>query len=163
MIIVGPIIMLRKWPLSILALWVAAIWFLPLLYRELLATRALHQEAETRVTAAEDALRREVEQRSYLEREIEKVTRTLREAEAELRKERQKPRAMASAPKSVFRRVGLAPTAPRFVIDAARKAYRRAFHPDLHPQSRKAEAEQKFKQAEAAFDEIGKLRGFSKT
>jgi multidrug efflux pump subunit AcrA (membrane-fusion protein) len=163
MIIVGPIIMVRRWPLSILAIWFFTAWFVPRLYRELLGTRALHQEAQARVAAAEAVLSQVAEQKRHLERELQKLMKALQQAEGELRKERQKPRAAAGVVEPVFRRVGLDPSAPRFVIDAAHKAYRRAFHPDLHPQSRKAESERKFKQAEAAFDEIGKLRGFSKT
>lgn len=162
MIIVGPIIMVRRWPLSILALWVAAIWFLPLLYRELLAARALHQETKTRVAAAEDALRREAEQRSYLERELQKVTAALRETESQLQKERQKPPSVSSG-HPVFRRVGLDERAPKWLIAAAKREYRRRLHPDLHPAARKAEATRRFQECEAVFTDIERMRGFSET
>lgn len=160
MIIVGPIIMVRRWPLSLLLLWPLASWFVPRLYRELLGSRALHQEAAVRVAAAETSLRQQIEQRSYLERELQKVTRTLREAEAELREERQKPQAKSRAPKSVFRRVGLDADCPRWVAEAVRREYRKRLHPDLQPAARKPAAEKRFKDAEAVFDEVWRLRGF---
>jgi DnaJ-class molecular chaperone len=40
------------------------------------------------------------------------------------------------------------------------KAYRVNLHPDLQPAAQKAEAEKRFKKAEAAFDQIRRLRGF---
>jgi DnaJ-class molecular chaperone len=100
------------------------------------------------------------EHRLGLERELHKATKALREAENDLRKERQrnKPDATPGTPNTIFRRVGLDPSAPRFAIEAARKAYRKSLHPDLQPPARKAEAERRFKEAEAAFDEIWRIR-----
>jgi hypothetical protein len=100
--------------------------------------------------------------RLSIERELQKVTKALREAEDDLRKERfrKKPDETAGTPNPIFRRVGLDPSAPRFAIEAARKAYRKSLHPDLQPPARKAEAERRFKEAEAVFDEIWRLRGF---
>lgn len=159
MIIVGPIIMVRRWPLSLLLLWALASWFVPRLYRELLGSRALHQEAAVRIAAAEASLRQETEQRSYLERELQKVTRALREIEGELRKERQKPRPMSEAPNPIFRRVGLDADCPRWVAEAVRREYRKRLHPDTKPARQKMEAERRFKEAETVFDEIWRLRG----
>lgn len=108
---------------------------------------------------AEASLGQAAEQRLHLEEELQRVRQALGEAEGELRKERQRPH-FVSAGHPTFRRVGLDPSAPRFVIEAVRKAYRRTLHPDVHPHGRKAEAERRFKDAEAAFAEIWQLRGF---
>ena len=75
------------------------------------------------------------------------------EAEAEtLRAELQRCRSAAAAvepdPKTaLYRRVGLADSAPEWLISAARRAYRVALHPDQHPPHRKQEAEHRFKLA----------------
>ncbi len=94
--------------------------------------------------------------------EILKITIELQKTESELQRERarKKPDPSAGTPKTVFRRVGLDPAAPRFVIEAARKSYRKSLHPDLQPVERKAEATRRFQEAEAAFDEIWHLRRF---
>lgn len=62
---------------------------------------------------------------------------------------------------SAFARVGLHPNAPQFVIEAARKAWRKHLHPDGHAHEAKADAEEKFKRIEIAFDEIFKSRSQS--
>ncbi|MBJ6128565.1 hypothetical protein [Microvirga splendida] len=116
-----------------------------------------------RVGMSEVSLRQAAEEKLQLERELQKLTQALREAEGQRPKKGQHPDPMEGAPsfeKLVFRRVGLDPSAPRFIIEAARKAYRRALHPDLQPGGRKAEAERRFKEAEGAFDEIWRRRGF---
>jgi hypothetical protein len=59
----------------------------------------------------------------------------------------------------MFRRVGLDEAAPDWVVKAVRTAYRKRLHPDAHPESRKVEAERRFKDAERAFHEILKVRG----
>jgi hypothetical protein len=59
----------------------------------------------------------------------------------------------------LYKRVGLHENAPAWVVAAVRRAYRAKLHPDAHPASRKAEAERRFKEAEAIFDQIAKLRG----
>lgn len=60
-------------------------------------------------------------------------------------------------PKAVlYRLVGLNPTAPEWLILAARRAYRTQLHPDRHPAHRKREAERRFVRAEQVFDEIAK-------
>ena len=173
------------WP-CLLALWAFASWIIPILYRELLKSQSLHQEASARAASAESSLRQGAAQRLGLELELQrrlnlehqiqtmqgalqeaneeilKITIALQEAARELRKERdrKKPDPTAGNPNPVFRRVGLDPSAPRFAVEAVRKAYRRALHPDLQPEERKAEAEKRFKESEQVFDEIWKLRGF---
>ncbi|ODT21113.1 MAG: hypothetical protein ABS35_18270 [Kaistia sp. SCN 65-12] len=84
------------------------------------------------------------------------------EAEAEserLRAELQRLRPAATAsepdPKAVlYRRVGLVKDAPPWLVAAARRAYRAALHPDRHPAQYKGEAERRFLEAEAIFDQI---------
>jgi hypothetical protein len=60
---------------------------------------------------------------------------------------------------SIFRRVGLDEGCPDFVLKAVRTAYRKQLHPDARPAHEKAEAERRFKEAEAVFDTIYVLRG----
>lgn len=55
---------------------------------------------------------------------------------------------------ALYRRVGLSPSAPQFVVAAAQKAYRARLHPDCHPPRLKMEAETRFKAAEEAFAAI---------
>jgi hypothetical protein len=60
---------------------------------------------------------------------------------------------------ALFRKVGLDENCPDFLLKAARQAFRKQFHPDLHPVHRRGEAEHRFKEAEAVFEEIKRLRG----
>jgi hypothetical protein len=59
----------------------------------------------------------------------------------------------------LLRSVGLDESCPDFVIKAVRTAYRKTFHPDTRPDHQKAEAERRFKEAEAVFEEIYWQRG----
>jgi len=59
----------------------------------------------------------------------------------------------------LLRSVGLDESCPDFMIKAARTAYRKTFHPDARPEHQKAEAERRFKEAEAVFEEIYWTRG----
>jgi hypothetical protein len=68
------------------------------------------------------------------------------------------PQTRRSDDKSPYGRVGLREDCPDFV-KAVQKAYRVNLHPDLKPAAQKPEAEKRFKQAEAAFEEIRRLRG----
>lgn len=58
---------------------------------------------------------------------------------------------------ALYRRVGLSPAAPAWLVQAAQRAYRARLHPDRHPPQFKQAAEQRFKAAEAVFAEIGSL------
>ncbi len=183
------LVMTSQGPLwTLLCLWGFAAWLLPTFYHEVLRSRCLHQEASARARAAESSLRQaaaqrlglelELQRRFYLEgqlqttqsalqeanEEILKITIELQKAEGELRKERtrKRPNPTSGNPNPVFRRVGLDPNAPRFAIEAVRKAYRKNLHPDLQPVERKAEAEKRFKESEQVFDEIWTLRGFQR-
>ena len=66
-------------------------------------------------------------------------------------------RAEGCAP--LFCSVGLDENCPDFVIKAVRTAYRKMFHPDTRPEHQRAEAERRFKEAEAVFEEIYWTRG----
>lgn len=86
------------------------------------------------------------------------------EAKAEtLRAELQRYRSAAAVAEpdprtALYRRVGLADSAPEWLISAARRAYRVALHPDQHPPHRKQEAEHRFKLAESVFEAIATQR-----
>ena len=60
---------------------------------------------------------------------------------------------------ALLRSVGLDESCPDFVIKAVRTAYRKTFHPDTRPEYQKAQAERRFKEAEAVFEEIYWIRG----
>ncbi|MPR29966.1 hypothetical protein [Microvirga tunisiensis] len=62
-------------------------------------------------------------------------------------------------PNSLYRNVGLDENCPDFLLKAARMAYRKHFHPDVHPERDRAEAENRFKEVEAVFEKITRLRG----
>ncbi|WP_046864775.1 hypothetical protein [Microvirga massiliensis] len=68
-------------------------------------------------------------------------------------------RSIQKQPNLLYRRVGLDEDCPDFVLGAVRTAYRKKLHPDGHPPHQRAEAERRFKDAEAVFDEISRLRG----
>jgi hypothetical protein len=59
---------------------------------------------------------------------------------------------------ATYRKVGLHPLCPTFVLAAARRAYRSALHPDRHPEHRKAEAHDRYVAVEATFAEIERGR-----
>jgi hypothetical protein len=59
----------------------------------------------------------------------------------------------------LYCRVGLHQDAPDWVLVAVQKAYRKHHHPDGHASHHKAEAEQRFKEAEQVFDAIWRQRG----
>jgi hypothetical protein len=110
--------------------------------------------------------------RSLLLNQIEQLETDLKEARLEAnaqraakeRLERELQNAKAAQtnnrPNLIYRRVGLDESAPEWVVVAIRRAYRKRLHPDAHPESRKPEAERRFKEAEQVFDEIWNLRGF---
>ena len=58
----------------------------------------------------------------------------------------------------LYGQVGLRPGAPDFLVQAARRAFRSALHPDRHPRHAQL-ANDRFLRAEAVFDEIERLRG----
>lgn len=58
----------------------------------------------------------------------------------------------------LYAKVGLHEGCPGFVLQTTRTAYRKALHPDGQPERHRAEAERRFKEAEAVFEEIMRLR-----
>lgn len=58
----------------------------------------------------------------------------------------------------VYRRIGLSPSAPDWLVQAARTAYRRRLHPDVHPPHHRQQAHDRYIRAEEAFERIGRLR-----
>jgi uncharacterized Zn finger protein (UPF0148 family) len=60
----------------------------------------------------------------------------------------------------LFRKVGLDQGCPKWVAEVVRREYRKRLHPDGKPLEQKVEAEQRFKEAEAVFGQIWKVRGF---
>lgn len=64
------------------------------------------------------------------------------------------PVAKPDATEVLYRRVGLSPAAPSWLVAAARRGFRQRLHPDCHPEHRKQEAERRFKLAESVFHEI---------
>jgi hypothetical protein len=60
---------------------------------------------------------------------------------------------------ALLRSVGLDESCPDFVVKAVRTAYRKTFLPDARPEYQKAQAERRFKEAEAVFEEIYWIRG----
>lgn len=58
----------------------------------------------------------------------------------------------------VYRRVGLSPSAPDWLVQAARTAYRRRLHPDVHPPHHRQQAHDRYIRAEESFERIGRLR-----
>jgi len=59
----------------------------------------------------------------------------------------------------LYRKVGLHGHCPNHVLAAARKSFRVILHPDKYPAHMREEAERRFKETEAIFDEIRRLRG----
>lgn len=96
---------------------------------------------------------------------FEKLTSNLEVAEAKiavlkvmLAQAETKPSPQPGHP--AFRRVGLDPYCKKIVAEAARRSLRQECHPDRHAPDRKAAMEMKFKEYEASFSEIWRLRGF---
>jgi hypothetical protein len=61
----------------------------------------------------------------------------------------------------IYRRVGLDPAAPDYIVVAARRAHRLALHPDKHSPQHRQVAHERYVAAEAAFDAIARRRGAS--
>ena len=87
----------------------------------------------------------------------------LRQTVEALLREREtwKAKALTTGEHQLYRKVGLSESAPDFLIEAAQRAYRKHFHPDTQPAAQKADAERRFKETEAVFDEVWRLCGRS--
>jgi hypothetical protein len=122
------------------------VWLAPRVYRdrgELVRLRRLHQESRARISELEADAARAQQRILSLEQQTEIGGCGAPQKE-----------------KLVFRRVGLDADCPRWVAEAVRREYRRRLHPDTKPLGQKAEAHRQFVVAEAAFDEVWKIRGF---
>lgn len=88
------------------------------------------------------------------------------EAEAEVQSLRAEIKQLRCAPavaqpdptEALYRRVGLSPGAPLWLVATAQRGFRQRLHPDCHPEHRKEEAERRFKMAEGVFDQIATSR-----
>jgi uncharacterized small protein (DUF1192 family) len=152
---VGVVLLAEQWPAPVLlSIWAMIIWLVPRAYRdyrEVRRLRALANPAAERVKELETDLILIRETNVALLAEIEQL---------------QAHAASTNAPNSraaghpLFRRVGLDQDAPKWVIEAVRKEYRKRLHPDAKPPGQKVEAERRFKEMEAVFAEIWTMRGF---
>jgi len=112
----------------------------------------------------QDRLRliRQIEQLEFDLKKVRQEATALRAANERLEHDLKNAKAaeVRNRPNPLFRRVGLDESAPEWVAVVVRRAYRKRLHPDAHPEGRKTEAERLFKEAEAVFADIWKLKGF---
>jgi hypothetical protein len=87
------------------------------------------------------------------------VIETLAEERTRLRTHIAAQSGSSEQPNSLYRRVGLDEGCQSFVIKAVQSAWRKKLHPDLYPEHQRREAERHFKEADAVFEEIKRLRG----
>ena len=146
------------------------------------AARNLFQEIAEQVAALEEATHRASEgskaerpddaaadlatelvrlraEKDAAEKNLAELRGVLMQARDIIRRQEQKlAEASARVGHAVYRRVGLDEGCPDFVLRAVRTAYRKQLHPDTRPAHEKAEAERRFKDAEAVFETIYALR-----
>lgn len=105
-----------------------------------------------------------IEQVNRLETELSRAREQAVNLEIELAAARQRigmlerQREIRASGRGVYARVGLDEGCPDFVLAAVRTAYRKRFHPDRHTGTAKKAAEARFKEAEAVFDQLARLR-----
>jgi hypothetical protein len=121
---------------------------------ELLLRRGAGQAAEPDPTSLSAEARAQI---AALKSRLEQAERRVREADsrAATAERALATEALPSRGGGLLRRVHLAETAPTWLVDAARRAFRLRFHPDrfADPQM-KARAEETFKEAEEIFRQI---------
>lgn len=108
-------------------------------------------------TEPEDLTPEALAQIAALKARLEQAERRLREAEgrASTAERALATEALPSRGGGLLRRVHLAETAPTWLVDAARRAFRLRFHPDRFADPvMKARAEETFKEAEEIFRQI---------
>jgi len=88
------------------------------------------------------------------------LARLVIEAQSEVERLRCDP-AMAARADPAYAEVGLHQSAPDFLVKAARRAFRREYHPDTKSPREKPAAEATFKRHEGAFDRLFAMRGMS--
>lgn len=67
----------------------------------------------------------------------------------------------SNAHDKVWASIGLAPNAPDFLLRAARTAFRKWWHPDVHPPEERARATKQFQRHEGVFDQLFRQRGLT--
>jgi hypothetical protein len=87
------------------------------------------------------------------------VIEVLRAQREEVERDLRAARAATQSAACLYARVGLVEAAPDWLVVATQRAYRIRFHPDRHPNDRKAEAERTLKAAEEVFFRIASKRG----
>ena len=107
--------------------------------------------------ALQDRLAAAQAELAALKARLEQAERRIREAEARAATAERAlaTEALPSRGGGLLRRVHLAETAPTWLVDAARRAFRLRFHPDRFADPvMKARAEETFKEAEETFRQI---------
>jgi hypothetical protein len=152
---VGVVLLTMQWPAPVLlGVWGLVIWLVPRAYRdyrEVRELRGLVGPAVQRVKELETDLVLIRETNVALLAEIEQLQAHAASANASNTKVTRHP---------LYRKVGLDQDAPKWVVETVRREYRKRLHSDGRPPHQKAEAERRFKQAEAVFEEIWRVRGF---
>jgi hypothetical protein len=152
---IGMVLLAMQWPAPVLlGVWALLIWLLPRAYRdysEVRRLRALASPAVERAKELEVDLALIHETNMALVAEIAQLQEHAASASTQSGKSPGHP---------LFRKAGLDQDAPKWVIEVVRREYRKRLHPDGKPPRQKAEAERRFKEAEAVFEEIWRVRGF---
>jgi hypothetical protein len=149
-LVIGSVVAFARAPgLTVLGLWLLVVWMAPRHFldrRQLSALRASHCAMESQIAEYKMLIWEASEAIDYLQRQLEEAMAARRSS-----KSRRQP---------LFRRVGLDPDCPKWVAEAVRREYRKRLHPDGKPPEQKKDAERQFKEAEAAFADIWRKRGF---
>jgi hypothetical protein len=152
---VGVVLLAEQWPAPVLlGVWALVVWSVPRAYRdyrEVRELRGLVGPAVERVTKLRADLTMACAYSTALEQRITELESQV--SSHTLGNER-------TAGHPLFRKVGLDQDCPRWVAEVVRREYRRRLHPDTKPAGQKVEAERRFKEMEAVFDEIWRVRGF---
>jgi hypothetical protein len=122
------------------------------LTQELAEARDRIGELETERDGLERARRTAEARIEQLQHELQSAREALQAAGEELRRRPHEP-------DPLYRRVGLDPDCPDFVLKAARRAYRVTLHEDKHPPEHKRVAHEKLVAAEQVFDTLFQRRG----
>lgn len=156
LIVVGSAVAFPAYPLATVGtLWVLVVWLVPRVFQPRPELKQPEPCPDPITEAHAEYLQIQLaeahQQIARLEEEIETAQQAARTHMYRETKTRGHP---------VFRRVGLDQDCPRWVAEIIRREYRKRLHPDTKRPSQKGEAERRFKQAEEAFSEIWRLRGF---
>jgi hypothetical protein len=167
LLVVVTVFTVSTWPLaSFLIFWLLVVILLPQAFRnraELARLRRSEANLIARLAAAEEYARlaaQRDDQVGEVQRALDETQRRVRRLEKELERAQAKLQQTAQG-HPAFRRVGLDPSCARWLAESARRGFRQRLHPDRHQdQTRKAEAQKRFVEAEQVFAEIFELRGW---